>query len=106
MKYERQIIEATVKWCGEYLFLDNVSISIRIKNYDDCWGSCVEGEVKKSYRITVANNQSLRDFVATVVHEMIHVKQWETGKWHGDGEEECDKRQYNITDKLWKCGVI
>ena len=28
------------------------------------------------------------NFVATVVHEMVHVMQWETDTWDGDGEAE------------------
>ena len=105
-KYERQIAEATVRWCVEHLNIGNVLISLIIKNHDDCWGSCIEGEVKKSYRITVANEQGLRDFVATITHEMVHVMQWETGKWSGDGESEAKHWQYKLADKLWKADVL
>ena len=105
-KYERQIAEATVRWCAEHLNIGNVLISLRIKNYDDCWGSCIEGKVKNSYIITVANEQGLRDFVATITHEMVHVMQWETGKWSGDGESEAKYWQYKLADKLWKADVL
>ena len=59
-----------------------------------------------SYRIMVAHYQSVRDFVATLVHELIHVKQWETGKWTGNGEKECERLQYKLTDKIWKKGIL
>tara|TARA_R100000315_G_C5195704_1_gene114562 strand:+ start:364 stop:708 length:345 start_codon:yes stop_codon:yes gene_type:complete len=105
-KYQRQIAEKTVSWCVEYLGIGDVLILLQIKNYDDCWGSCVEGSVKNSYRITVANEQSLRDFVATITHEMVHVMQWDTGKWSGDGEAEANHWQYKLADKLWKADIL
>tara|TARA_R100000995_G_C3391691_1_gene80786 strand:+ start:126 stop:473 length:348 start_codon:yes stop_codon:yes gene_type:complete len=106
-KNERQIAEKTVMWCMKHLGLgDNVLIFLRIKNYDDCWGSCVEGSVENSYRITVANEQSLRDFVATITHEMVHVMQWETGKWKGEGEAEANYWQYRLADRLWEADVL
>ncbi len=67
----------------------------------NCWGEAeqiCEGE----YRIKVCTNQSLRDFVATVMHELVHVQQWETGVWKGDGEKEAEKRQYKLADEYWK----
>ena len=54
----------------------------------------------------VAFNQDLRDYIATLVHELVHVKQWETNKWTGDGEKEAEKLQYKLTDKLWKNGIL
>jgi len=37
---------------------------------------------------------------------MVHVMQWETGKWSGEGEREANKLQYKLTDKLWKEGIL
>ena len=58
------------------------------------------------YVIEVALGQTLRDFIATVVHEMVHVKQWVTNRWWGDGEREARRLQYKLADKFWKEGLL
>jgi len=106
-KQQKEITTKVINWCCDYFDLNEVvRVSVLLRPYEDCWGYCVEGNSEHAYHITIAHNQSVRDFVATIVHEMIHVKQWGTGKRHGDGEEECDKRQYNIADKIWKGGAV
>ena len=108
---ERDIAEQVVQWCLEYFKLELYGINInmeicRHKTYK-CWGTCVEDEEEDNkFHITIANNQSIRDFVATITHEMIHVKQFATGKCRGDGEKECERLQYKLADKLWKEGLI
>ena len=102
---QKEIATKVAKWCCEYFHM-TPNVLMRLRPYEDCWGYCVEGNTKGTYRILIAHNQSLRDFVATVVHEMIHVKQWEKNRWVGDGESECEKWQYRLTDRLWKKGVI
>jgi len=101
------IANKVVEWCCDYFDLDAI-VKVKVGKYSDfdCWGTCSEGTKGNHYTIEVAKDQSLRGFVATVVHEMIHVKQWETGRWLGDGESECDNRQYNIADKIWKENII
>ena len=41
-----------------------------------------------------------------MVHEVVHIKQWETGKWDGDGEAEANQLQYSVADRMWKEGVL
>ena len=95
------IVENIVTWCCEYFELSEITIEVYLRDsYEDCWGDS-EQVSRDSYGITVCTDQSLRDFVATLCHEMIHVNQWVTGKWEGDGEEECEKRQYELADKYW-----
>tara|TARA_R100000008_G_C3516731_1_gene131721 strand:+ start:317 stop:661 length:345 start_codon:yes stop_codon:yes gene_type:complete len=106
-KHEKQLIEKTIKWCMNKFRLKNIDITVRVDTkYKDCWGSCIEGSRENSYIITVVNKQTIRDFVATIVHEMVHVKQYQTGKWKGDGEREAEKLQYKLTDKLWKENIL
>ena len=100
------VAEKVVHWCVEQFEIepDRIDVSIQRK-YKDCWGTCDELS-KGRYKIGVVARQSLRDFVATVVHEMVHVKQWETGRWRGDGEREAERLQYKLTDKLWREDVL
>ena len=105
-QWERDMSHRVIEWCMNHYFNLDCDIRLRLGPYKDCYGSCTEGEREHSYEIEVAYNQDLRDFIATIVHEMVHVRQWETGEWEGDGEEECEENQYKITDKIWKDNVL
>jgi len=103
---QKRIATAVGEWCIKHFGLYNAEVTFTLMKKIDCWGECGEGRFPNTYRISVATDQSVRDFVATIVHEMIHVKQWETGRWRGDGEKEAIRLQYKLTDKLWKGGII
>ena len=107
MQHERFMTHSVVDWCINHFNLDVHETDINVELYEvmDCYGTCVDND-KGGYDITVSINQSLRDIVATIVHEMVHVKQYVTGKWKGTGEQEASNLQYKLTDKLWKEDVI
>jgi len=104
----RKIAKKVVDWCRGYFDLTDVKVKVQIGNFDQfgCWGTCYQGNKKHHYIIEVAKDQTLKDFVATVAHEMVHVKQWETDRWHGDGEAEAERLQYQLANKMWKHGVL
>ena len=83
-KHHQVIAQRVLDWCGDFFCLNgNVEVHlslIKSRKDIDCWGECTEGE-GKSYDIKVVHEQTLRDFVATITHEMVHVKQWESGVW-------------------------
>ncbi len=107
-QHERFMTHSVVDWCINHFNLDvhetdiNVKLFYEIKDYN---GTCVDNDAG-GYDITISLNQSLRDIVATIVHEMVHLKQYVTGEWQGNGEDECEQLQYELTDKLWKENVI
>ena len=106
---ERDIAERVIEWCLDNVVKqDDITINLQLCKYKtyNCWGTCVEGEEEGEYDLTIATDQSVRDFVATITHEMIHVKQYATGKWRGDGEAECERLQYKYADKVWKEGMV
>jgi hypothetical protein len=107
---EQLLVYKTVNWCldvGVISKTPDITVTICKYNTHNCFGTCVEGDDDMtSFFITVANDQTIRDFVATLIHELIHVNQYVTGVWTGDGEKECDDRQYPLTDKLWKEGIL
>ena len=108
-KQQKEIATKVVEWFLKYfhrLLANNVNIYVTLRPYVDCWGYCVEGSTEHSYRIMVVHEQSVRDFVATLVHEMVHVMQWETKEWTDDGEGECERMQYMLADQLWNEGTI
>tara|TARA_Y100001963_G_scaffold127070_1_gene180134 strand:+ start:308 stop:667 length:360 start_codon:yes stop_codon:yes gene_type:complete len=95
------------KWCVKRFNLEGITINISIERDVDCWGECGVGTEGNQYDIMVCSNQPLRDFVATIVHEMIHVAQWEKNEWYEtDGEKECEDLQYKLTDELWRKNIL
>jgi hypothetical protein len=108
---EKTIAVKVIDWCLDHFNLGwyGININMEICKYKTykCWGTCVDDEEEyNEFHLTIANDQSIRDFVATITHEMIHVKQYATGKWRGDGEKECERLQYKLADKLWNEGIL
>ena len=77
---QKQVARNAAEWCCEYFHM-TPNVLIRLQPYEDCWGYCLEGNTKGTSRVMIAHDQPLRDFVATVVHEMIHVRQYLEGEW-------------------------
>ena len=107
LPHERDMTRSIVSWCMNHFNLDvhKTSINVLLWPVPDCMGTCVDND-EGGYDIEINFNQSLRDFVATIVHEMVHVKQYVTGEWKGTGEREANKLQYKLTDKLWKENIL
>ena len=107
LPHERDMTRIIVSWCMNHFNLDvhKTDINVLLRTYTDCYGTCVDND-EGGYDIEINFNQPLRDFVATIVHEMVHVKQYVTGKWKGTGEQEASNLQYKLTDKLWKENIL
>ena len=106
-QHERDMTRLVVSWCINHFNLDvhATNINVELDVITDCFGTCVDND-EGGYDITISINQSLRNFVATITHEMIHVKQYVTGEWQGDGEKECEELQYVLADKVWKEDIL
>ena len=95
------------EWCVTRFRLKDITVNVSIERDVDCWGECAVGTEGDEYDIMVCSTQPLRDYVATIVHEMIHVAQWEKNEWYEtDGEKECEDLQYKLTDELWKENIL
>ena len=107
--HEKTIAQKTIKWCINRLGLSrirNLNILMEISTLKDCWGTCEEGNKDRSYIITIDSGQSIRNYVMTIVHEMIHVKQYVRNEWTGDGEKEAEKLEEKLADELWKENIL
>jgi hypothetical protein len=40
------------------------------------------------------------------MHEMVHINQYITGDFDGDGEAEAEYWQYKLADKFWQAGAL
>ena len=108
--HQRAFVESIASWCLKRLKLDTLrtlELDIRLRVLDDCCGWCKpKGESNRSFQLVIGTNQTLRNFVMTVVHEMIHVKQYARGEWLIDGEPEAWGSQEILADELWKGDVL
>jgi hypothetical protein len=89
---------------------ENITITTNAWQYKDlkCYGQCYEWEHSDAvdYVIDIAVDQSVRDILATVFHECVHLWQWERGTWRGEGENEAEELQYELADEYWRCGNV
>ncbi len=88
---------------------ENITITTNARQYKDieCYGQCYEWDQGGvDYVIDIAVDQSVRDMLATVFHECVHLWQWERGTWKGEGEREATQLQYELADEYWRCGNV
>ena len=96
--------EDVVRWCCQMMELEGLTINVYLRDEYSEIKCCGDSEQVSDteYNIRIFTGQSLRDFVATLTHEMVHVEQWVNNEWSGDGEKEAEKRQYELADMYWK----
>ena len=103
---QRWIATKVIDWCFENRIVNekNLGINLSIVEGLNCWGSCEDGEPYKekyiAFDIEISNEQSIRDFISTIMHEMVHVNQFATGVFDGDGEREAESREYELADRF------
>ena len=89
---------------------EDVGITLNAVEYKThkCYGQCYEWDHSEDvdYVIDIAVDQSVRDMLATVFHECVHLWQWERGHWKGEGEREANELQYELADEYWRCGNV
>jgi hypothetical protein len=91
-KTQREIAENVIYYMITKLMprLRNIEIEVQLKkmNEDTAVGYCMMGDDKRQYEIEVSKDLSIKDFVMTLCHEMVHVKQYVRGEmddWNGMG---------------------
>jgi len=110
-RHEREVVSKSIAWCLKRFNLDKLhrlKIDVIVGPISDCSGYCtnLDDPTNRRFKIGVDNTQSLRDFVMTIVHEMVHVKQYARNEWLIDGEPEAWGSQEMLTDELWKSDVL
>lgn len=102
----KNILEKSIRWfLNKYPETFQTQKTIKVNTFFDysdigCFGQTYIGKKNVDYVIDIMTNQSKRDLVATIMHEMVHVMQWETNIWSGDGEKQAEKMQYKLTDEM------
>lgn len=128
-KDKRALAEKTVAWSIKKLGLNRMSsLSIDVilrKMKDDEYGYCNIIESNRSFAIEVNKNISLKDFVSTIIHEMVHVKQFARNEMSAYGmrwktrivsentkyvdlpwEKEAYKLEKKLIELIWKENIL
>jgi len=102
-EYQRKL----VRKCIDYFILTQLGypakfdLTVKVKDLKTCYGY-TEQVAYDHYKIVLDKSQIIKDFVSTMMHEMVHVKQYLTNRWDGDGEEEACNLQRTLADNMWK----
>ena len=78
-KYQRDIAEKVVYQMIDAMMprMKTLEIEVKIRKISgDAIGYCMQEDTNRMFTIDIANNLSLKDFITTVCHEMVHVKQY------------------------------
>jgi len=127
-KFQKQVAEKTVNEMINALMprMRTLFITVNIKKLtDDAVGWCMMEDTNRDFTIDVHNKLTLKDFVTTICHEMVHVKQFarkETCgygvKWKGKKiapktsyydlpwEKEAYKMQDKLAQLVWDADVL
>ena len=85
---QRQVAENVVYYMIKKLMprLRNIEIEVKLKKLtdDDAVGYCMMLDNRRDYLIEVSKDLTIKDFVMTLCHEMVHVKQGVRKEWAFD----------------------
>ena len=88
---------------------DNIVVNIEFKQLDAAEGFCIWSDDNLNPReFDIEINKTLKgdDFDTCIMHEMVHVLQWERGTWKGEGEREASQLQFELADDFWRCNGV
>ena len=127
-KYQRDIAEKVVYQMIEAMMprMKTLEIFVKIRKISgDAIGYCMQEDTNRVFTIDIQKDLSLRDFVTTVCHEMVHVKQYARNEMSAYGRKwkkkkvDCDtayfdlpweKEAYRLQDKLaqevWDADIL
>ena len=78
-KFQRETAEKVVHEMISALLpkVRTLEIDVQIKKLTgDAVGWCLMGDTHKEFEIEISKDLTLKDFVTTICHEMVHVKQY------------------------------
>ena len=71
----KKLAKDVIRWCARDESRGRkISVSL-FDDYDESVGE-IANRFRTEYNIRACTDQDIRDFVATITHEMVHVEQW------------------------------
>ena len=100
-KHQREIVYKVIEWTIKRLKLARMSslyIYVALKKLRGVDGYCsMEDDTRRMFTIEIHKNLKLRQLIMTLIHEMVHVKQF--------ARNEMD--DFRVNDRYrWKSGTV
>lgn len=126
-KFQREIAEKVIGFCIKELLprFRTLEITVNIKKIKDAAGYCMMENTNREFEIEVSRDLTLRDFITTLAHEMVHVRQyarkemddtglrWKNAKvkkgtnyWDLPWEKEAYRLQDKLAQKIWDADIL
>lgn len=128
-KFQRDIAEKVVGFMIEELLPRfrtlEITVNIKKKLDGDAVGYCMMEDTNREFDIEVADYLTLKDFVTTICHEMVHVKQYARKEMTDDRmmwkkspvpkktcyydlpwEKEAYRLQDGLAQKVWDADIL
>ena len=127
-KFQRKIAEKVVQFCIKEMMprVRTLEIEVKICKFkSDCVGFCMMGDTNREIEIEVSKDLTLKDFVTTVAHEMVHAKQYYRKEMDDFGtrwkkktikegtdyydlpwEKEAYRLQDKLAQKIWDADIL
>lgn len=131
-KWQRDLVDKTVCYMVNKFFPRHKTLDILVeivKMNSDAVGFCMHQDRKREFMIEVSKDLGIVEMVTTVVHEMIHVKQWvrnemddgitngrarwktktipfDTDYYDLPWEKEAYRLQDQYAKEIWELGII
>mgnify|MGYP001351052573 FL=1 len=127
-KYQRDIAQKVVYAMIDTLMprMRKLDIEVKIRKISgDAVGYCMQEDTNRMFTIDVQKDLSLRDFITTICHEMVHVKQyarnemdcygrkWKTkvisdkvGYYDLPWEKEAYRLQDKLAQEIWDADIL
>jgi hypothetical protein len=104
-KSKRALAQAAAAWYIKKFMprMRTLDINIDLVKLDnDTFGYCMEGDTNREFSLEINKNLSTEDLVGTVIHEMIHVKQYARKELfqHYNGRTRWKSRWYSSYDSV------
>ena len=76
-KKERELAERVVGWCVKKLMprMKTLEITVSFEKIE-AYGYCMEEDSNREFTVTIRKGLPIAELIGTIVHEMIHVKQY------------------------------
>jgi len=127
-RFQREIAEKVIQFCIKEMMprVRTLYIELKIKKMTgDAVGYCMMGDDNREIEIECSKDLTLKDFVTTVAHEMVHAKQyyrkemdgesmrWKKAKvkegtnyWDLPWEKEAYRLQDKLAQKIWDADIL
>jgi len=104
-KYQRSIAYKIIEHCHKALFpkIEKLYITVRLTNKIDVYGYCTELD-NREFDLEIYKNLGLRQFVTTICHEMVHVKQKLYN--HPYDENEAIDYESKLANEVWEADIL